>query len=837
MLSQLRCLWMVMILGTGVQAATITWGGANVDANGFGFWDSPGNWAGDLAPTLDDEARIYTSGTTVVVDDFYPEEKVCSQLRIGWKPQQDITVLVQGGTLRCATQIMIGLRGAKNCTLQVDGGHVITNSIRSARDNLATASIIMNGGIVDVEASMALTEVSGTAPSAGAVLNMNGGILNAETINTGGNAPVTITLNGGTVNVGTLNVSDVVSMDIKEGTLIVNGDILDEVALWSAKGQIAGFGIPAARGSVQATYDAEQDKTTITADVSQVDLNTAWNVSPVGENTPLDTPLTWSSGDATAATQGHDVYLGEDPNAVTNDTAENTQGTYRGRQDGTTYAIPFELILGQTYYWRIDQISSTGEIYPGDVVSFTIQPSMVIEGFDTYPAWYTNNWQAHLDVWQQSGSADSYIVDDAAVDTNSIEVYCNPEFGAGDAVISLPLNADWTTFGIRALNFSFRGGPDVTELKVTLTDSDSSDTVSITDENILHVGAWRAVDIDLEQFLNVDLSQIKGLALAVVHNGSPRINIDRIRVFPSRCVAEYGPEGDLNGDCVVDSEDLDLLLADWLKSGYDVTAVDSGKAALIHYSMDQDFGYTATDAMGHSDGTLVVDEGALSGTEQWDPTGGIGGSGALTFDGHLYLDLDEPTVFATVDKQVTFSLWVDGDAARQPPLTDQNIFHGRMAAGWGILFRVPTVNGFAQFSAGAHGADNSTWRESTPADWEGGWTHYALVKDAAQGIQQVYRNGELVAENTSAFKDIANMTGFAFGGSSDGSRGQAYQGKLDEIRIYDVALTHAEILSLVGGVSLHQPVFSLADFNDDDVVDQADRDLLETNMGTEKLWP
>jgi hypothetical protein len=588
---------------------------------------------------------------------------------------------------------------------------------------------------------------------------------------------------------------------------------------------------------VQVDYDAVEDKTTITADAGKVDVNKAWNLSPAGGNVPLDASLTWSPGDATAATQGHDVYLGEDPNSVTNDTVENTLGTYRGRQDGTTYAIPFELILGQTYYWRIDQISGTGEIHPGDVLSFTVQPSVLIEGFDTYPLWSEPDWGAHLNVWQQSGVAESYIVDDAAVDANSLEVSCRPEHGPGDAVLTLPLNADWTRYGIRVLNFSFRGDPNVSELKVILGDGTNSATVVITDGNTLHVGAWRPVDVDLGQFVGVDLSQLKQLSLAIAYNGAARINVDSILVYPSRCVTEYGPMGDLNGDCIVDAEDLALLTADWLKSGYDVNAAEPGKAALVHFAMDQESGTMVTDAMGLSEGTLAVDDGALSETDQWDPTGGVDGSGCLTFNGHLYMDVNIVTVSTAVDKQVTFSLWINGDTDRQPPLTTQYIFHGWMAAGWGVAFYVPTVNGDVQFLAGAHGVDSTLWQGSTPSDYEGGWTHYALAKDAAQGIQQIYRNGELVAENTSAFKDVAAISQLTFGGSSNGGRGEAYQGKLDEIRIYDVALSQAEILNLAGGVSLHQPVLSAADLNGDDVVDQADRDILEANMGTQKLWP
>ncbi len=166
------------------QAANISWSGANADANGVGFWDDPDNWSGGQEPTINDQARLNLSNTTVEVDGFYPNEKVCDQIRIGWgTAHQNITLLVTGGTFRCRSQLNVGVRGGVNCALQVDGGHVIAEGrIRSARDRGATARFIINGGIVDVANSMALSELSS---SGGATLVMNAGVLNVDALQTG----------------------------------------------------------------------------------------------------------------------------------------------------------------------------------------------------------------------------------------------------------------------------------------------------------------------------------------------------------------------------------------------------------------------------------------------------------------------------------------------------------------------------------------------------------------------------------------------------------------------------------------------------------------------------
>jgi len=142
-------------------------------------------------------------------------------------------------------------------------------------------------------------------------------------------------------------------------------------------------------------------------------------------------------------------------------------------------------------------------------------------------------------------------------------------------------------------------------------------------------------------------------------------------------------------------------------------------------------------------------------------------------------------------------------------------------------------------------AGDRGWLAQPPRDLddvlrEGEWNHYALVKDADLGFQRIYRNGELVAENDNAFKGIGVVNSMTFGGNQGDAttgRGWEYHGKLDDIRIYGVTLSQAEILSLVGKETLKQGVYSSADLNGDDIVDQADRDILEANMGTEQLWP
>ncbi len=80
------------------------------------------------------------------------------------------------------------------------------------------------------------------------------------------------------------------------------------------------------------------------------------------------TVLSWKPTDKATA---QDVYLGTSFDAV--DDAIITSKTYVGRQDANSYN-PGRLTLGQTYYWRVDEVLSGNEVGKGDVWSFTVEP-------------------------------------------------------------------------------------------------------------------------------------------------------------------------------------------------------------------------------------------------------------------------------------------------------------------------------------------------------------------------------------------------------------------------------------------------------------------------------
>ncbi|MFC1766475.1 discoidin domain-containing protein [Planctomycetota bacterium] len=88
---------------------------------------------------------------------------------------------------------------------------------------------------------------------------------------------------------------------------------------------------------------------------------------------PQDVSLSWTPG---KYADQHDIYLGTnfaDVNDATTDSSVHS--VYKGRQNETLY-IPDPLDLGQTYYWRVDEVSAPSDntIFKGNTWSFTVEP-------------------------------------------------------------------------------------------------------------------------------------------------------------------------------------------------------------------------------------------------------------------------------------------------------------------------------------------------------------------------------------------------------------------------------------------------------------------------------
>ncbi|MCP4456184.1 MAG: LamG domain-containing protein [Planctomycetes bacterium] len=857
MCKRLTLITLLVLTGLGATAqAKIKWTGNGENS----FWDNGDNWnKGGRIPLPDEDAQIDIDGTMCIIDEINVGDKaaVARQLNLMHRGDEgaEMTLTIDGGVLNLGGRLLIGSgtssKAGASATLIVESGQVFVPQIQLGKyvDNV---SIVLNGGRIDCSGILEI----GVNVYAGSTrtLTLNGGVLKA--VSTTGSSQGAIVLNGGVLELGTLNLNDLVSLDVREGAVLLtgHGDQTDAVRAYAQAGYITVFGEHATRGGLVVTYDPDLDQTSVTGDASQMELTKAWAPAPVGGGVPVALEaLVWKPGNDTAPTQGHDVYFGPEADTVANATVDNPMGVYTGRQDANSFA-PEDLILAQTYYYRVDQIdAATGEIYPGEVWSFTVQNNVMIDNFNDYA-----NWEAVLEVWEETGSAWNTISGDFSSGGNSMRVTLNhpnqtdDQKGTHGALI-LRRDMDFTVQGARALAFDFASDPNqgfVRDIYIELSDGVTAARVTIDDPVIVRNRAWGPVDIDLARFVGVDLAQIKSLAVGVNVLSSVdqavSVYFDDIRLLPRRCVPERTLPSDLNGDCVVDDADLAMLLDSWLEGTVLVTAAQPPEPNNWFPLDELDPWYLAfMDEMDDRDDPnypLVVTEPSLNVTV--DLFGGFDGAGAAVFpgdddpdvrgEGESHINVNKAGIDSLGGSELTVSLWVNGNPELQP--FDDVVFDAG-EAGSQIRFECPDSQGRVVFTHGMQPRDVVTWDEAEFADWAGEWNHYALVKDATQGVQQIFHNGLLVAENAGAFQSSLFLDDMRIGATNQPVPQRPYHGKLDDLRFYGSALPQAAILSLAGVDTLEQAPVTPADINEDGSVDQADRDLLDADMGRTQLWP
>jgi sugar phosphate isomerase/epimerase len=299
---------------------------------------------------------------------------------------------------------------------------------------------------------------------------------------------------------------------------------------------------------------------------AHANLGQAWGPEPVGLGVPADVNvLHWNPGNRTAKTLGHDVYFGIDANAVATATSEGPLWVYRGRQSVTQWS-PGELMLGQHYFWRVDQIEAQGgrgrgdRITPGPLWSFTVDHTRMIDDFNDY-----TDTKSVLQVWEERGSAYTWMSANVSATGNALGVDLRPEGETGGAV-TRHQDINFTQYGARALAFEFSSGPNrqfIENIYVELSDGTNNARVVIDDPNLLGHQDWGLIDADLNRFSEVRLSHVKSLTLGVTVPttlATPiTVYFDQLRLLPQRCVEGRCLATDLNGDCVVDELDLTIL--------------------------------------------------------------------------------------------------------------------------------------------------------------------------------------------------------------------------------------------------------------------------------------
>jgi len=866
------------IIGTGVLAdePSKLWIGNNVGTSGELLIDG-----GDLI--CDQFLHIGYSGKGILrMTSGTITTKQYDVEIAGSKDNNEGLLEMEGGTINSRRFFSVAELPNSIAVLNMSGGTINVEQYDFGKSSGSTpmlghTTVNMSGGVINPTRDF-FAGRGGTF-----IMEMTGGSITVGQAFRIGDTDTTtalVKLNGGTIEAENLviNANAVMAkLDIGGGTLKLRGDKVGAVLGYVNQGMILGYG---GRGGM--FVDIVDGDTLVTS--SAPDYTIAYRPTPGhGEsNVPLgEITLGWSLGDYAAR---HDVYFGEDYNEV-NDADISTAGIYKGRQDANSFSVTVAE-FGKTYYWRIDEVGGAGtDVWKGNVWNFTASEYLLIDDMESYGdantpgqpgsrMWYTwkdgEGWIIPLPgrTGNGTGSVIEPSTETVHAGTQSITFYYDNDganvYGSSgkkyysqiDAdTADLAVGRDWTVGNPKALSLWFYSFPnnDINEqMWVKLQDaSNRSAVATYPNASDVNNAEWQQWNIDLQEFIGVDLAHVQTISIgfgstgAVSPGGSGVVQFDDIQLHPSRCVPEYVAT-DFTGDCITDFEDLAVVGRDWLKAGGTVmAAVPNDNNLQVYYKFDDKYGATVEDSSGNGH------VGALNTSLNWLPAGGHDGSPCLNLDGEAFVSVPKEA-FANVHDQITISLWVNGDATHE--LADRQFaFHacsnpvsGSSGRGHILALNIPMANGTTvQWEAGWNpdnsGYDTLIWENVPPEYFRGSWSHYACVKNAAEGVMRLYRNGLLVAETQGDYLPITNIGQFLIGNFNYAipavTLGNEYYGKVDEFRIYNYALPQTEIVSLAKQASVFQEVLSLADLHDDEVVNFVDFAVLADSWLEEQLWP
>ncbi len=464
---------LVLSLVVDVQAAIVTWTDAGPDY----LWSTPQNWDSLTLPTSADQARINMLPGPIIANEGAVADKVFVA-----DGSSTGALTVDGGTLTTADWIPIAVGPGSDGTLNMKSGTITTGAgLYVGREGSGTVN--MTGGTIIVGGDRFHI---GTFSTGTGHVNLNGGIITTKGFKMRRDAGA----------VGT--------MDVRAGTLIIDGNDLSLVQGYIDNGWITAYG---GQGTLQLDYDVtNKGKTTLKA-VHFLNPNPADG----GLVSPGEKELSWTLPDPCVPGQPVpvDVYFTDDFEALQMFT-DPAAIQVVSKQDVNSVVVQTQ--LKTRYYWAVDTyIGDPNDPIFGPIFSFVADnaPPKVYAGADVV------TW---LEEGVSTGNLDATVTDDGFISPYTVQwtVVSEPnDPNSPDAVITDP-SAEDTSITLSAL------GEYVLQLEAFDGEYTGSDTVTINVYNDSVEATWSLPDYE------------------------PLV-------------------GDLNWDCKVDEADLALLEENWLQ--------------------------------------------------------------------------------------------------------------------------------------------------------------------------------------------------------------------------------------------------------------------------------
>jgi len=459
-------------------------------------------------------------------------------------------------------------------------------------------------------------------------------------------------------------------------------------------------------------------------------------------NVSVASVLDWRSGREAAS---HDVYMGTDPNAL----------ALAGAVDTASFD-PGALSLDTSYYWQVTEVNEAEAIsaWAGSVWSFSTQAYVVVEDFESYNDEDSRIYETWADGWvNDTGSTVGYFEAPFAETTivksgNQAMPLFYDNSSAAVSETDLNLSQNWTTNGIKSLSLYFHGDADNTgQLYVKINGTKVAYDGPAGD---IAITAWLPWNIDLSA-VGGNLSNVKTLTIGVEGAGASGVlYIDDVRLYP--------------------------------KSPEYITPVEPDNTGIVAlYSFDGN----ANDSSGNGN------HGTLNGDPQF----------AAGHDGSA-LDCDGIDDFVSTGKTAS-DLGIAGNSQR----TVTCWVYTRGFANGGI-YDVGNRAATQDFSLRTLDSVENRWRVQY---WGGDsdfsytsankWVHFAHVHDGTR--TQIYADGILVVDWEKTI-DTTDDNPFQIG--CYGWQNDYFNGLIDEVCVYNRALSGGEVLGLLGETTpRHKP--------------------------------
>ena len=471
--------------------------------------------------------------------------------------------------------------------------------------------------------------------------------------------------------------------------------------------------------------------------------------SPVSGATDVDVDviLNWRAGREAAS---HDVYISMDEQAVIDGTAPKVtlpEASY----------VP-DLVLGMTYYWRVDEVNDLEDpaVWVGSVQSFSTSAYIVVDDMEFYKSddgkWIWETWTDGFEI-PSNGALLGHSGDDMETGivyggSQSLPYYYGQD-GAAVSEATLPIDAqDWSKYGIKSLSLYFHGTADNVpgQLYVKINDTRFDYQGATTD---IQTAQWFPFTIDL-----TGVTVVNSLTIGVA-GGEGTIYVDDIRL--------YAQVSELINPIVPDT--TELLASYSFEGNY-----QDGSGNGLHGA-----------AVGAAAIISDAQQGSVLSLDGVDSSVDLGSDSRFNFPGSL-----------------TLAVWVN-----IPDFTEDwcSILsnRGENDIGW-HLRRYSTSSNLAFTLRGTDADDDLQGIVDMSANFNE-WIQVTGVYDMEAGKRSLYINGMLdvdVDDGGVVTAAAHNVYIGARANSANNGQERPFTGLVDDVKIYNRALSQAEALGLTG---------------------------------------